>query len=74
MESYDPSVTPVYTPGDDVVLRNAAQGWDHVHGKVVRVVPIAPLSHQARRYLYVLDLDGRVLPVLTFDDELMRAS
>jgi hypothetical protein len=74
MESYNPRVTPVYTPGDDVVLRSPAHGWEHVRGRVVRVVSIAPLSHQAGRYLYVLDLDGQSLPVLTFDDELMCAS
>ncbi len=72
MKSYEPIVTPMYQPGDDVILCDPAQGWDHVRGRIARVVPIAPLSDSTVRYLYVLDLDGEAVPVLTTEDEGLR--
>jgi hypothetical protein len=72
MESYEPIVTPMYNPGDEVILDEPAQGWDDAHGRVTRVVPIAPLSDSTVRYLYLLDLDGHAVPVLTIEDECLR--
>ena len=72
MESYEPIVTPTYNPGDEVILDEPAQGWDNAQGRVARVVRIAPLSDSTVRYLYVLDLDGRAVPVLTIEEACLR--
>ncbi len=72
MKSYQPILTPAYQPGDDVILCDPAMGRDSMRGRVSRVVPIAPLSDSTVRYLYVLDLDGELVPVLTTEDESLR--
>jgi hypothetical protein len=72
MESHDPSVTPTYSPGEEVLFRDPSQGWDQIPGRVVRVVRIAPLSHQTARYLYQLELDEQRGRVLATDEETIR--
>lgn len=71
-DDYEPILTPTYRPGDDVILCDPAQGRDQVRGRVRRIVPIAPLSDSTVRYLYVLDLEGESVPVLTGEDETLR--
>lgn len=71
-ECYEPILTPTYHPGDDVILCDPTHGRDRVHGRVRRIVPIAPLSDSTVRYLYLLDLDGESIPVLISEDEALR--
>jgi hypothetical protein len=71
-ETYAPILTPTYRPGDDVILCDPAQGHERVRARVRRIVPIAPLSDSTVRYLYMVDLDDEMVPVLVGEDEALR--
>jgi hypothetical protein len=71
-ERYQPEATPKYRPGDDVILSAPAMGRMQMQGRVVRIVPIAPLHNASARYLYMLDVEDRVGPVLAAEEECQR--
>lgn len=65
---------PRYAPGDRVAVRDATNNWHDAPATVVRVVPIAQLSHQSMRYLYVLEMDSDHTNVYLSEEALVAAS
>src|SRR5262245_24078891 len=65
---------PRYAPGDRVAVRDATNNWHNAPATVVRVVPIAQLSHQSMRYLYVLEMDVDHSNVYLSEEALVAAS